>query len=128
MTQKLAWAEEFGATHVVDAVARGSGRARPGAQRARGGVDFAFEVVGTQKTIEQALALDPPRRHLPWSSACRPAGTRLSIDPALLLQQRVLTGSSFGGGHQRTDVPDADRPLHGRQVPPRRADQPARCR
>jgi len=34
-----------------------------------------------------------------------PAGTRLSIDPSLLLQQRVLTGSSFGGGHQRTDVP-----------------------
>ena len=23
----------------------------------------------------------------------------------MLLQQRVLTGSSFGGGHQRTDVP-----------------------
>jgi S-(hydroxymethyl)glutathione dehydrogenase/alcohol dehydrogenase len=34
-----------------------------------------------------------------------PAGTRLSIDPSLLLQQRVLTGSSFGGGHQRSDVP-----------------------
>jgi S-(hydroxymethyl)glutathione dehydrogenase/alcohol dehydrogenase len=34
-----------------------------------------------------------------------PAGTRLSIDPSLLLQQRILTGSSFGGGHQRTDVP-----------------------
>ena len=34
-----------------------------------------------------------------------PAGTRLSVDPSLLLQQRVLTGSSFGGGHQRTDVP-----------------------
>ena len=34
-----------------------------------------------------------------------PAGTRLSVDPMLLLQQRVLTGSSFGGGHQRTDVP-----------------------
>jgi S-(hydroxymethyl)glutathione dehydrogenase/alcohol dehydrogenase len=34
-----------------------------------------------------------------------PAGTRLSLDPALFLQQRVLTGSSFGGGHQRTDVP-----------------------
>ena len=30
---------------------------------------------------------------------------RLSVDPSLLLQQRVLTGSSFGGGHQRTDVP-----------------------
>jgi S-(hydroxymethyl)glutathione dehydrogenase / alcohol dehydrogenase len=34
-----------------------------------------------------------------------PAGTRLSLDPSLFLQQRVLTGSSFGGGHQRTDVP-----------------------
>jgi S-(hydroxymethyl)glutathione dehydrogenase/alcohol dehydrogenase len=34
-----------------------------------------------------------------------PAGTRLSIDPGMLLQQRVLTGSSFGAGHQRTDVP-----------------------
>ena len=34
-----------------------------------------------------------------------PAGTRLSIDPGMLLQQRVLTGTSFGGGHQRTDVP-----------------------
>jgi len=34
-----------------------------------------------------------------------PAGTRLSIDPMLLVQQRILTGSSFGAGHQRTDVP-----------------------
>jgi S-(hydroxymethyl)glutathione dehydrogenase/alcohol dehydrogenase len=34
-----------------------------------------------------------------------PAGRRISIDPALLLQQRVLTGSSFGAGHPRTDVP-----------------------
>jgi S-(hydroxymethyl)glutathione dehydrogenase/alcohol dehydrogenase len=34
-----------------------------------------------------------------------PAGTRISLDPALFLQQRILTGSSFGGGHQRTDVP-----------------------
>ena len=34
-----------------------------------------------------------------------PAGTRISLDPMLFLQQRVLTGSSFGAGHQRTDVP-----------------------
>ena len=33
------------------------------------------------------------------------SGTRLSIDPLLFLQQRVLTGTSFGGGRQRTDVP-----------------------
>ena len=34
-----------------------------------------------------------------------PAGTRVAVDPTMLLQQRVLTGSSFGAGHQRTDVP-----------------------
>ncbi|PYN78846.1 MAG: alcohol dehydrogenase, partial [Candidatus Rokuibacteriota bacterium] len=52
--QKLAWAEEFGATHVVDASAEDP-VARVQALSGRGGVDFAFEVVGTQKTIEQAL-------------------------------------------------------------------------
>src|SRR5262249_15722128 len=48
--QKLAWAEEFGATHVVDA-SRDDPVARVQALGG-GGVDFAFEVVGTAKTIE----------------------------------------------------------------------------
>jgi len=39
-----------------------------------------------------------------WSSASRQRHAALDRS-ALLLQQRVLTGSSFGGGHQRTDVP-----------------------
>jgi S-(hydroxymethyl)glutathione dehydrogenase / alcohol dehydrogenase len=103
MKQKLAWAEEFGATQVVDASA-----VDPVAEVQRlsgtGGVDFAFEVVGTQKTIEQAL-LATHRGGTCVVVGVSPAGTRLSIDPTLLLQQRVLTGSSFGGGHQRTDVP-----------------------
>jgi S-(hydroxymethyl)glutathione dehydrogenase / alcohol dehydrogenase len=103
MKQKFAWAEEFGATQVVDASA-----VDPVAEVQRlsgtGGVDFAFEVVGTQKTIEQAL-LATHRGGTCVVVGVSPAGTRLSIDPTLLLQQRVLTGSSFGGGHQRTDVP-----------------------
>ena len=103
MRQKLAWAEEFGATHVVDA-----SREDPVAAVQRlsgtGGVDFAFEVVGTQKTIEQAL-LATHRGGTCVVVGVSPAGTRLSIDPSLFLQQRVLTGTSFGGGRQRTDVP-----------------------
>ena len=70
----------------------------------RGGVDFAFEMVGTQRTMEQAL-LATHRGGTCVVVGVSPAGTRLSIDPSLLLQQRILTGSSFGGGHQRTDVP-----------------------
>ncbi len=101
--QKLQWAEEFGATHVVDA-AKEDPVARVQAISGTGGVDYAFEVVGLQKTVEQAL-LSTHRGGTAVMVGVCPAGTRLSIDPSLLLQQRILTGSSFGGGHQRTDVP-----------------------
>src|SRR5262249_6501325 len=101
--QKLAWAEEFGASHIVDA-AKGDPVARGQALSGMGGVDFGCEVAGTQKTIEQALA-STHRGGTCVVVGVSPAGTRLSIDPGMLLQQRVLTGSSFGGGHQRTDVP-----------------------
>ena len=70
-----------------------------------GGVDFAFEVVGTQKTVEQALASTHRGGMCVVVGVC-PSGTRISVDPTMLLQQRVLTGTSFGGGHQRKDVPD----------------------
>src|SRR5213594_3536360 len=103
MKQKLAWAEEFGATHVVDA-SQDDPVARVHALAGRGGVDFAFELVGTQRTMEQAL-LSTHRGGTCVVVGVSPAGTRLSIDPSMLLQQRVLTGSSFGGGHQRTDLP-----------------------
>jgi S-(hydroxymethyl)glutathione dehydrogenase/alcohol dehydrogenase len=103
MARKLAWAEEFGATHLVDA-SKEDPVARVQAISGMGGVDFSFEVVGTQKTIEQAL-LATHRGGTCVVVGVSPAGTRISVDPSLLLQQRVLTGSSFGAGHQRTDVP-----------------------
>jgi S-(hydroxymethyl)glutathione dehydrogenase/alcohol dehydrogenase len=103
MRQKLAWAEEFGATHVVDA-SKEDPVARVQALSGTGGVDFAFEVVGTAKTIEQALQATRRGGTCVAIGVC-PAGTRLSIDPLLFLQQRTLAGSSFGAGHQRTDVP-----------------------
>jgi S-(hydroxymethyl)glutathione dehydrogenase/alcohol dehydrogenase len=103
MRRKLEWAEEFGATHVVDA-SKEDPVARVQALSTTGGVDFAFEVVGTQRTIEQALLATHRGGTCVVVGVC-PAGTRLSIDPLLFLQQRVLTGTSFGGGHQRTDVP-----------------------
>jgi Zn-dependent alcohol dehydrogenase len=103
MPQKLAWAEEFGATHVVNGATEDP-VARVQAIAGGGGVDFAFELVGTQATIEQAV-LSTHRGGTTVVVGVCPAGTKISIDPVLFLQQRVLTGSSFGGGHQRTDVP-----------------------
>src|SRR5438477_2234014 len=103
MPQKLAWAEEFGATDVVNAATEDP-VARVQAIARGGGVDFAFELVGTQTTIAQAVRATPRRGAAVVVGVC-PAGTKISLDPALFLQQRVLTGTSFGGGHQRTDVP-----------------------
>src|SRR5262245_10813185 len=100
---ELEWALEFGATHVVNAATEDP-VARVQALSGTGGVDFAFEVVGTQATIEQAL-LATHRGGTCVVVGVSPAGTRISVDPTLFLQQRVLTGSSFGAGHQRTDVP-----------------------
>jgi S-(hydroxymethyl)glutathione dehydrogenase/alcohol dehydrogenase len=103
MKQKLDWAQEFGATHAVDA-SKGDPVAEVHALSGTGGVDYAFEMVGTQKTMEQAFNATH-RGGMCVVVGVSPAGTRLSIDPGMLLQQRVLTGTSFGGGHQRTDVP-----------------------
>ena len=100
---KLAWAEEFGATHVVNAATEDP-VTRVQALSGTGGVDFAFEIVGTQATIEQAVLATHRGGTCVVVGVC-PAGTRISLDPTLFLQQRVLTGSSFGAGHQRTDVP-----------------------
>ena len=102
LPQKLAWAEEFGATHCVDA-SKEDPIARIHALAGGGGVDYAFEVVGLARTIEQALASTHRGGTAVVVGVC-PAGTRLSIDPTMFLQQRTLTGTSFGGGRQRTDV------------------------
>ncbi|HEV8675902.1 MAG TPA: Zn-dependent alcohol dehydrogenase [Methylomirabilota bacterium] len=103
LPQKLAWAEEFGATHGVNAASEDP-VARIHAIAGGGGADFAFEVVGGQRTIEQAF------HSVHRGGTCviiglSPAGTRLAIDPAMLLQERVLTGSSFGGSRQKVDLP-----------------------
>src|SRR5947207_14182723 len=103
MKQKLDWAQEFGATHAVDA-SKGDPVPAVHALSGTGGVDYTFEMVGTQKTMEQAF-LATHRGGMCVVVGVAPAGARLSIDPGMLLQQRVLTGSSFGAGHQRTDVP-----------------------
>ena len=102
MKQKLEWALEFGATHVVDA------RRRPGR---RGAADrrgrwrrLCLRGSGPPANRGAGLQLHAPGRHHGGRRGC-PTGTRISIDPTMLLQQRVLTGSSFGAGHQRTDVP-----------------------
>jgi S-(hydroxymethyl)glutathione dehydrogenase / alcohol dehydrogenase len=101
--QKLEWSREFGATHLVNA------RQEDAVQRihaicGRGGADYAIEAIGGAPTIEQAFA-SVHRGGMVVVIGVSPDGTRVSIDPSMLLQERILTGTSFGSSRQRVDLP-----------------------
>ncbi len=100
---KLEDAREFGATHTVNAIQEDP-LARIQAICGRGGADYAIEAIGSARTVEQAFQ-SVHRGGTVVVIGVSPVGTRLSIDPMLLLQERVLTGASFGGVRQRVDLP-----------------------
>ncbi len=103
MKQKLAWAEEFGATHVVDA-SKEDPVARIQELSGRGGVDFAFE--WSAPSAPWSRRSFPPISAVPaWSSACRRRARASRSIRRCSFSSACSPGSSFGGGHQRTDVP-----------------------
>src|SRR5207244_45486 len=85
------WAQEFGATHAVDASKEDPVSAVQ-ALSGTGGVDYAFEMVGTQKTMEQAF-LATHRGGMCVVVGVSPAGTRLSVDPGMVLRQAGLAAA-----------------------------------
>lgn len=101
--EKLESSRAFGATHTV----RADDPERCLAEIRRltgGGADHAVEAVGTAATISLALHC-LHRGGTAVVSGVVPAGTRVEVDPLLLLQERVLTGTSFGSSRQRVDLP-----------------------
>src|SRR5206468_10941412 len=93
---KLDDAREFGATHGVNGAKEEDPVARIHEICGRGGADYAIEAVGSAGTIEQA----PRAVHRGGTVVVvgiSPAGTRVPVDPMLLVQERVLTGGACGG-------------------------------
>ena len=97
-------AEKFGTTHFVnpneiqgDVVAH--------LVELTGGVDYAFECVGSVKLMRQALECC----HKGWGECIiigvAGAGQEISTRPFQLVTGRVWRGSAFGGARGRTDVP-----------------------
>src|SRR4030095_15216649 len=88
--QKLEWAKDFGATHTVNATSVEDPVVAVKEIAGRDGADYAIEAVGIQRTMEQAFH-SIHRGGTAVMIGVPPAGMRLSIDPSMLLQERVLT-------------------------------------
>ena len=70
-----------------------------------GGVDYAFEVIGNGKTVEQAIQMTRTA-----GTACivgmAPQGTRSTFDPLLLVQKETrIIGTWYGSARPRIDFP-----------------------
>lgn len=103
LPSKLELAEQFGATHLVDA-----SRSDPAAEVrriARGGVDHAFEVIGVPDVVLQAMETLVPGGRM-WVLGVLPADAELRIPWWKLMAGRQgLQFSGFGAANPRADIP-----------------------
>jgi S-(hydroxymethyl)glutathione dehydrogenase / alcohol dehydrogenase len=103
LENKLEFARQFGAT---DAVNASNGDAVEQVRELTGGgVDYAFEVIGNGKTVEQAIQMTRVA-----GTACivgmAPQGSRASFDPLMFVNKETkLIGTWYGSARPRIDFP-----------------------
>jgi alcohol dehydrogenase/S-(hydroxymethyl)glutathione dehydrogenase/alcohol dehydrogenase len=102
-TERLRLAEQLGATHLIAAGDEVVAQVRE--LTAKRGVDVAFEVVGRQETIRDAIRMT---RRGGQTILVGAAGDGISVSvPAftgLVLTEKVIRGSLYGSSHIRRDV------------------------
>jgi Zn-dependent alcohol dehydrogenase len=100
---KLEFARQFGATHTVDA---SEGNAVEQVRMlSGGGVDYAFEAVGTPETLRQAYDM-LAKRGLAVAVGVTPMTTEVSVPiMSLVFEEKVLTGSLYGSARPWIDIP-----------------------
>lgn len=102
LESKLQMARELGATHVINGSAEDPvGRIR---EISGGGTDYAFECIGNVKTYAQVLEAIRSLG-LAVVLGTPPAGSKVSIDPLLLMQERTITGCLAGDAIRGVDIP-----------------------
>jgi S-(hydroxymethyl)glutathione dehydrogenase/alcohol dehydrogenase len=103
LDNKLEYARQFGATDTVN------GKEGDPVEQVReltnGGVDYAFEVIGNGRTVEQAIEMTRA-----GGTACivgmAPQGTRSSFDPLVFVTKETrLIGTWYGSARPRIDFP-----------------------
>jgi S-(hydroxymethyl)glutathione dehydrogenase/alcohol dehydrogenase len=99
---KLALAESFGATDIVDASSVDPVLAVQ--ELTGGGVDHAFEAIGLKATAEQAFNM-LGKGGTATVIGMVPIGQRLEIDATQLISGKRLQGSNMGSNRFRVDMP-----------------------
>jgi S-(hydroxymethyl)glutathione dehydrogenase/alcohol dehydrogenase len=101
--QKLAWAKQFGATHLVNP-ADGDPVTQVLGLTDGLGADYAFEVIGRADTVVQAYHSIRPGGMAVVVGVAKPDD--MVMIPALsLLQEKTLTGSVYGSARPSVDMP-----------------------
>ena len=103
LDNKLEYARQFGATDTVNA-SQGDAVEQV-RELTGGGVDYAFEVIGNGRTVEQAIEMTRV-----GGTACivgmAPQNSRASFDPLLFVTKETkLIGTWYGSARPRTDFP-----------------------
>lgn len=104
VAQKLEWARRFGATHAVDAT-RGDPVAEVRALTGGRGVHYAFEVIGEPAVMRQAYDVLAKRGMCVVLGVTPPAAEVRVPALSLVFEERVLTGSIYGAGAPRVEIP-----------------------
>jgi S-(hydroxymethyl)glutathione dehydrogenase/alcohol dehydrogenase len=100
---KLELARRLGATDVVHAA---EGNPVPGVvETTAGGVDYAFEAIGTPATVRQAVRMTRKGGTIVLIGVV-PAGTNVELPGAdIVLREKTILGCMMGSNRFRTDMP-----------------------
>jgi S-(hydroxymethyl)glutathione dehydrogenase / alcohol dehydrogenase len=104
LDNKLEFAKVFGATHCVNSAHDDPLKAVLELTHGRG-VEFAFEVISTPKTIELAFRMTA-RGGICTIVGVSPESARISLNPNVFtLMEKTLKGSYYGSTRPRIDMP-----------------------
>ena len=99
---KLELARKFGATDVV--LASGGDAAARVIEMTQGGVEYAFECIGTPATVEQCFRMLQPGGTATVLGLFAP-GTKVSVEGSDFFLEKKLRGSALGSARIREDIP-----------------------
>lgn len=104
LQKKLDFAKTFGATHFVNPSQDDPFKAVMDLTGGRG-VDYAFEVISTAKTIELAFKMTA-RRGVCTIVGVSPESARITLNPNIfMMMEKRLQGSFYGSTRPRIDMP-----------------------